>query len=99
MKISSGNNYKLFITSDTKEVVQEAIEEFGIDKMVIIDGQILHIAMEDGLNNLKHDCSKISKTILDFSFMQNCDASVISESSKKSFSRIMINSYKLIYDK
>jgi len=70
-------NWKLFITSDLEEVETEAINEFGIDKVIRIDGINTHMGREKQLSN---DCTRIEKPILDFHFVQNCDKAVISKS-------------------
>ena len=70
-------NWKIFITSDLEEVETEAINEFGIDKVIRIGGINSHIGREEQLSN---DCTRIEKPILDFHFLQNCDKAVISKS-------------------
>jgi hypothetical protein len=70
-------NWKLFITSDLEEVETEAINEFGIDKVIRIGGINSHIGREEQLSN---DCTRIEKPILDFNFFQNRDKAVISKS-------------------
>jgi hypothetical protein len=71
------DDWKLFITTDTELVEQEAVKEFGSRKIIKIPGLFTHIDRETNSNN---DCHRIEKTILDFHFMQNCDKAVISKS-------------------
>jgi hypothetical protein len=70
-------DWKLFVTSDLEEVEMEAISEFGVDRVVRIDGINSHVGREKQSNN---DCTRIEKPILDFHFLQNCDKAVISNS-------------------
>ena len=74
---SANDNWKLFVTSDLEEVEMEAISEFGIDKVIRIDGINSHLGREKHLSN---DCTRVEKPILDFHFLQNCDKAVISKS-------------------
>jgi len=68
-------NYKIFITTDDEDVQKEAFDEFGSDKVVTNEGEILHIDRDvDNLN----DCNRIEKTILDFHSLQNCDIGIAS---------------------
>jgi hypothetical protein len=71
-------NWRLFVTSDIKEVEMEAISEFGKDKVIRIDGMNTHIGFEKSLGK---NCSRIEKPILDFHFLANCDKAVISHSN------------------
>lgn len=71
------NDWKLFITTDTEQVENEAIREFGDERIIKIPGLFTHIDRESNLGN---DCYRVEKTILDFHFMQNCDMAVISKS-------------------
>lgn len=70
-------NYKIFITTDSEMVHQEALREFGIDKIVFNEGPFNHV---DFLENTQDDCTNIEKSILDFHSLQNCDMAVISRS-------------------
>ena len=67
-------DWKLFVTADHKEVENEAIEEFGKDRVIRIPGLSTHVDVEHNLN----ECSRVHKPILDFHFMQNCDKLAVS---------------------
>lgn len=77
IKTLGHNDYKIFITTDTESVENEAIQEFGNDRIFKIPGLFTHIDRESFLGD---DCSRVEKTLLDFHFMQNCDMGVISDS-------------------
>ena len=70
--------YKLFVTTDTEAVEEEALEEFGEDTIVKINGPFIHIDREE-VGNV-NDCSKVEKVILDFHALQLCDIAIISQS-------------------
>jgi hypothetical protein len=70
-------NWRLFITSDFNDVEMEAIDVFGKDKVIRIDGMNTHVGFEKKLGK---NCTRIEKPILDFHFFQNCDKAVISRS-------------------
>jgi hypothetical protein len=70
-------NYKIFITTDTESVAEEAIEEFGKDKVIMIDGNYIHIDVAFAYH--QHKCESYEKTILDFHAFQLCDKAVISQ--------------------
>lgn len=69
-------DYKIFLTTDTRNIEIEAQKEFG-DKIIINDGINAHLDREHRLGD---NCSKVYKTYLDFHSLQNCDAAIISES-------------------
>lgn len=73
----SNENFKIFITTDSEMVHQEALDEFGQDKIVYHQGPFNHV---DFLENTQDDCSSVEKSILDFHSLQNCDMAVISRS-------------------
>lgn len=75
--IQNNTNYMIFLTTDTKQIEDEARKEFGNDKIIINDGINAHLDRE---SNLGSNCSKIEKTFLDFHSLQNCDKAIISES-------------------
>ena len=70
-------NWRLFVTSDFNDVEMEAIDVFGKEKVLRIDGMNTHVGFEKKLGN---NCTRIEKPILDFHFLQNCDKAVISRS-------------------
>ena len=73
--IQNDNNFKIFITSDTESVVNEALDEFGEDKIMNIDGFYNHIDVGPVSNST---CKLYEKTILDFHAFQQCDKVVVS---------------------
>jgi hypothetical protein len=73
---NKSENFKIFLTTDTKQVEIEAIQEFG-NKLMVFPGFYTHIDKE---KKNKNDCLRVEKTISDFHFMQNCDMAVVSQS-------------------
>jgi hypothetical protein len=71
------NNFKIFITTDNQLVHDDALKEFGSDKIVYHPGPFNHV---DYIENTKDDCTNSEKAILDFHSLQNCDMAVISRS-------------------
>lgn len=71
-------NYKIFITTDTESVEQEAIQVFGKNMIVTNEGPFTHIDREQVIS--LDNCERVEKAILDFHSLQLCDAAVISES-------------------
>ena len=72
----ASDNWKLFITTDTEVVEQEAVREFGTSRLIRIPGVFSHVDMEENAES----CSRVEKPILDFHFLRNCDKAVISSS-------------------
>lgn len=70
------NKYKIFITTDDELVQQEAFNEFGQNKVVTNNGEIVHIDRD--VHDLREDCTRIEKTILDFHSFSNCDFALVS---------------------
>ena len=71
-------NYKIFLTTDKKNIENEAMKWFGLNKVIINDGINSHLDREINLG-IKN-CNKVEKTFLDFHCLQNCDKAIISES-------------------
>lgn len=71
-------NFTLFVTTDTESVYDEAVRVFGQETVMTIDGLYTHLDREA---DLKENCSRVDKTVLDLHFMQNCDSIVISDSN------------------
>jgi hypothetical protein len=69
------DNYKLFVTTDTESVAEEAIMEFGEDNVLIIDGLYNHL---DVGPKSARTCKMYYKTILDMHAFQLCDKVVVS---------------------
>jgi hypothetical protein len=74
---TKNNDWRVFVTSDVESVEQEAIKEFGNDRVIRIPGLNTHVDRETNLGN---DCTRIEKPILDFHFLQMCNKAVISGS-------------------
>ena len=72
-KLNNNQNYKIFITTDTKNVEKEALDEFGNEKVLINEGDNVHLDRES-------NCDKSDKVFLDFHCLQNCDMAIVSES-------------------
>jgi hypothetical protein len=73
--IRDEKKYKIFITSDSEAVANECIDEFGKDKVVMIEGLYNHI---DKTQNFNNSCQPFEKTILDMHAFQLCDKVVVS---------------------
>lgn len=73
-------DYKLFVTSDSKQVIDAAIEEFGQNNLLSFKSHSTHI---DLINDAKNDqeCNQISELYLDFMFLAECDMGVVSQSN------------------
>ena len=71
-------DWRLFITSDFESVEKEAIKEFGLNRIIRINGVNSHIDKEG--KHDANDCSKTEKPMLDFHFMRNCDKAIVSNS-------------------
>lgn len=65
--------YMLFITTDKSFVIDEAIKEFGNEKIIGFRDRSFHIST-------KNTCNKIGELYLDFDMMGVCDMGVISHS-------------------
>jgi hypothetical protein len=75
--IKNLTDYRIFITSDTKDVEQEAIKEFGKDFVLFNDGLNYHL---DRIESLELNFDILDKIFLDFHSLQNCDMAFISSS-------------------
>ena len=75
--IKNLTDYKIFLTTDTQDIVSEAIKEFGNELVVTNEGPINHL---DFFRKLKLNDEKLDKTFLDFHSLQNCNMAIISES-------------------
>jgi hypothetical protein len=73
--INDEENYKLFVTSDTESVANESLDEFGEEKVVMIDGLYNHL---DVGPSSKTSCKMYTKTFLDLHAFQLCDKVVVS---------------------
>lgn len=74
------NDYKLFVTSDSKQVIDEAYGEFGEEHLLGFKNHSTHIDM---VNSTKNDdqCKQISELYLDFRMLSQCHMGVVSQSN------------------
>ena len=75
--IKNLTDYRIFLTTDTQDIVSEAVKEFGNEFVVTNEGPINHL---DFFRKLKLNDEKLDKTFLDFHSLQNCNMAIISES-------------------
>jgi hypothetical protein len=75
-KIKKGK-YKIFITTDTGSVEEEAFRIFDKRRLVKIDGDFPHLDKEKGYGK---NCSRFEKAILDFHVIKECDMFLASAS-------------------
>jgi hypothetical protein len=75
--IKNLTDYRIFLTTDTQDIVSEAIKEFGNEFIVTNDGPNNHL---DLFSKLELNDEKLDKTFLDFHSLQNCHMAIISES-------------------
>jgi hypothetical protein len=75
--IKNLTDYRIFLTTDTQDIVSEAIKEFGNEFVVTNDGPNNHL---DLFSKLELNDEKLDKTFLDFHSLQNCHMAIISES-------------------
>ena len=73
----NNDNYRVFVTSDTQSVEEEAKEVFGKEKTVVIDGISTHLDQETGY---KDDCTRFEKVVMDFYMLGYCDMALVSDS-------------------
>jgi hypothetical protein len=75
--IKNLTDYRIFLTTDTQDIVSEAIKEFGNELVNTNEGPINHL---DRFSKLELNDEKLDKTFLDFHSLQNCNMAIISES-------------------
>jgi len=80
--ITNKHDYRIFITSDKSFVIDEALKEFGRDKLIGFKNRSFHISNKYmKLPPLKqNECKKISELFLDFHVLGKCDMGLISHS-------------------
>lgn len=66
-------DYRVFITSDNPNVINEAYQEFEKGKLVGFKENSFHI-------NTNNNCNDIGNLILDFNLLGNCDMGIVSKS-------------------
>jgi hypothetical protein len=75
--IKNLTDYRIFLTTDTEDIVSEAIKEFGNEFVITNEGPNNHL---DFFSKLESNDEKLDKTFLDFHSLQNCNMAIISES-------------------
>ena len=75
--IKNLTDYRIFLTTDTQDIVSEAIKEFGNELVVTNEGPNNHL---DLFSKLELNDEKLDKIFLDFHSLQNCQMAIISES-------------------
>ena len=75
--IKNLTDYRIFLTTDTQDIVSEAIKEFGNELVVTNEGPNNHL---DLFSKLELNDEKLDKIFLDFHSLQNCNMAIISES-------------------
>ena len=71
------DDYKIFVTGDTKSAVDEAREALGADRVLTIDGHYPHMDREF---NYKDNCKRFEKVVMDFYMLGYCDMALVSDS-------------------
>ena len=71
-------SFRIFLTTDNPSVRDEAERAFG--KQLIVYNQKSPAHFDKDYANLGANCESIDSVIIDFSMLQNCDASVVSHS-------------------
>ena len=74
----TSGEYMIFITSDHKDVVDEAIVEFGSSRVLNYPGEFAHLDKER--QSGEASCTRVEKVFIDFHLMSRCDMAVISRS-------------------
>ena len=68
-------DYKLFVTSDIADVVDDAYKEFGDNNVIGFRNNSFHIHFTSNLNK---SCNDVGNIILDFSILGKCDYGIVS---------------------
>ena len=80
--ITNNDDYRLFITSDKSNVIDEASKEFSSEKVIGFKDRSFHISNKymklPPLN--QNECKKVSELYLDFYVLGICDSGVLSHS-------------------
>ena len=67
-------DYKLFVTSDIADVVDDAYKEFGDNNVIGFRNNSFHIHFTSNLNK---SCNDVGNIILDFSILGKCDYRIV----------------------
>jgi hypothetical protein len=70
---------KIFITTDRQEVIDEAMQAFGREKVIAFKDRSFHIAHRKTIRD-ESECDKISELYLDFLLLSECNMGIISQS-------------------
>jgi len=70
-------DFKLFVTSDWAEVVDEAYKEFGSDNVIGFKNSSFNIHLTSSLNKT---CADVGDVILNFSILGKCEYGIVSPS-------------------
>lgn len=73
-------DYKLFITTDSKEVIDEANKEFDSNKVIAFKQSSYHIDFVLFPFKTARQCNQMSDLFLDFYFLGQCHMGVVSHS-------------------
>ena len=73
-------DYKLFITTDSKEVIDEANKEFHSNKVIAFKQSSYHIDLLLFPFKTARQCNQMSDLFLDFYFLSQCHMGVVSHS-------------------
>jgi len=74
---NSITNFKLFVTSDFADVIDEAYNEFGANNVIGFRNHSFHIHFATSLNRT---CDDVGQVILDFNILSKCQYGVVSSS-------------------
>jgi hypothetical protein len=93
---NSIKDFKLFVTSDFADVVDEAYNEFGANNVIGFKNNSFHIHFASNLNKT---CDDVGKIILDFSILSKCEYGIVSLSGFGMFGYInrKDKNYKNLY--
>lgn len=71
------SDYHVFVTGDTESVEKEALDQFGSEKVIVIDGISAHVDRE---SDMKENCTRYEKIVMDFWMLGFCDMALVSDS-------------------
>ena len=73
-------DYRIFLTTDTFDVIEEANQVFGNDKIVSSNSKIANIAHYRVNRNSNIRCSDFNSVFIDFFLLSQCDMGLVSHS-------------------
>ena len=73
-------DYRIFLTTDTADVVEEAAQVFGNEKVVGSNDKITNIAHYNNNRDSNQNCPNFRYVFIDFFLLSQCDMGVISYS-------------------